>query len=332
MRRFTAKASRSSAGTSPHVMRYKTGPLSDRETDVLGYLARLRYLSAAQLGEFLFAGFAVTARSRFVMTHRVLTSLRRRGLALMTARMFGGPTDGTLYPVYCLTSAGRRIARTRYPALPAWRLKSPGTLLIRRAIAIADVLLAFRGAARAHDDHELESWECDWQAAARLGSSTVSPEAYLVYRAAQRRIHFLLEVDLGSDHTLEVGRRFRRYVDLCDAASWRARLAVWPLVLVLAETEARATQLRRVCELVASGPRRRAAAASFRFAAVADVTADASVDREIWQIVGSDARMSLVVDGMASLDSPAPVTPSANGETDGSILSSSIPRQPRAPS
>lgn len=313
-------------------MRYKTVPLSDRETEVLGYLARLRYLSAAQLGEFLFAGSAVTARSRFVMTHRVLISLRRRGLATMTARMFGGPADGALYPVYRLTSAGRRLARQRYPALPAWRLKSSGALLIRQALVVADVLLAFRCAARAHDDHELESWECDWQTTARLGSSAVAPNAYLVCRVAQRRIHLLLEVDLGTDHTLEIGRTFRRYVDLYDGASWRARLPVWPLVVVLAERATRAAQLRRVCELAASGPRRRAAAASFRFATVGDVTADASVDREIWQIMGSETRVSLMVDGPASLNSPAPVTPSGPEKTDGSILSSSIPRQPRAAS
>ncbi len=333
MARSTAVSARPGAGTSALLMRYTTVPLSDRETEVLAYLARLRYLSAAQVSEFLFAGSAVTARSRLVMTHRVLQSLRRRGLAAMTTRMFGGPSEGALYPVYGLTSAGWRIARTQDPAMPSWRLKSSGALLIRRALATADVLLAIARAARAHDGHALASWECDWQAARRLGSSCVRPDAYVVYRAAHQRIHLLTEVDLGTDHTLEIGRRFSRYLDLCEGGAWQAQIPVWPLVLVLAETRARATQLRRVCELaVARPPRRSAASATFRFATLGHLTADASVERAIWQVVGSEARVSLLADTPASLDSPAPVIPSGPEKTDGSILSSSIPRQSRAAS
>jgi len=68
--------------------------LSDREEQILALVARLRFLTAAQLADFLFGGSTMTARSRTVLTQRALAALKRAGLIASQPRIVGGPEFG----------------------------------------------------------------------------------------------------------------------------------------------------------------------------------------------------------------------------------------------
>lgn len=276
------------AGTSSRSHTFGIRPVTVREGAALQHLLRLRFLSARQLAEFVFDGSGVSSRSQLVMTWRLIAALRRQGLVAITLRMIGGPGAGSDRPAYYLTATGQRLARSVSPGARRARLKSPGTVLVRHALATADVLLAFRRSARSQADHELVAWECDWQAAMALGSSLVVPDAYLLYRVAEQRLHAFVEIDLGTEHTRFVAEKMRQYLELQRAGSWRARFPVWPLVLIVAETDARVVQLRRVSEAVVSreGGGLGSAASSFRFARLAEVTDERGPLQRIWQVIG----------------------------------------------
>lgn len=272
---------------------------SPHQAEVVLQLATFRFLAAAQIADLVFETSTASARSRMVMAGRLLAALRERGVVTATPRLVGGFGGGSSRPVYYLTPQGYRLARLLNPATPARRLKSPGTFLIRHALITADVALAFRRAARQRELHELVAWECDWQAALGTGRSVLVPDAYLVYGVGARRLHAWLEVDLGTEHTSFFASKIRRYLALYRSGTWRARLPIWPLVLVVAESEARAAQLRRVTESVLESHadrRRLADAVPFAFAAVADLLASAGAFGAIWQRAGAPGRASVMPD------------------------------------
>jgi Replication-relaxation len=270
-------------------------PVTDREAHVLQHLWRLRFLTAVQVTELVFSGSGLTARSQEEMTRRLLSSLKRRGLVATMPRSVGGPLAGEVRPVYYLTAEGLATARSLWPGPSPRKLRSSGTFLARHAIATAQVVLAFRRAALANPAHELVGWECDWQAALPLGSRLVEPDAYLLYRVGERRLHAFLEIDMATEHTRLIAMKVRRYLDVHRGGSWRVRFTVWPLVLVIAETESRVTQLRRVTEAVAAmAGGEWDSGASFRFATLAAVTGAQGPLGAIWQPLGSAERAALI--------------------------------------
>jgi hypothetical protein len=309
--------------------------LSDREEDVLTHLARLHFLTARQVEAFLYGSSALTSRSKTVMTQRLIYALKRRGLVAMRARTIGGPDFGEGRPTYHLTADGLRKSRPLLPGMPTHRRQSLGPSLARHALATAEVILAFRRTAQAQPDHELVGWECDWQAAFPLGSSILEPDAYLLYRAEERRLHAVVEVDMGTEHSGFVARKMRRYLELHRSGGWRARLPVWPAIVVVTPSQARLVQLRRLAQAVALLPGGQSdAGASFTFASIDELTGEPGPLGPIWQRLkggrdllfskpgaNDDNVMTSEFDPHHSLvHSRMPAAPSEVEETDGSNL------------
>jgi len=214
-----------------------------RDSEAIRLLALRRFLIRPQLEELLFAGSTLTPRSRQVVTWRLLARLQRRGHFAATPRQTGGAVAGSTLPGYFLTPAGLRLAAAFCPDLPARRPARRATFLFAHSLATTEVELAFRRAARAHPWHELQLWESDWQIAMRVGRSAVVPDARFVYRIARREYHAFIEVDLGTEGTRFFGRKVGRYLDLYRGGAWRAYVPVWPRILIVTSTDARAASL-----------------------------------------------------------------------------------------
>src|SRR5207245_4953599 len=135
-------------------------------------------------------GSAVRALSRPVLTRRILSRLKARGLIGSTPRLVGGPGGGSAHLAYSLTESGRLIAGVREDGLPA---RFRGTLFVPHALMSAEAALAFRRAARANREHELIEWQSDWQVAERLGPSPVVPDGHLIYATAMCEINAFVE-------------------------------------------------------------------------------------------------------------------------------------------
>jgi hypothetical protein len=262
-----------------------------REREVLLQLASFRYLSQAQIDELLLAGSAATRPSREVIVKRVLRRLRARGFVSATARLVGGPGAGSARVAYFLTTVGYRYAQTLNPSLPARRMTLRGTFFMAHGMTTAEVLLALRRAAATSCGHEIVSWECDWAVAFRVGTNTIVPDAYLLYRTPRVELAAFIEVDLGTEGTRRFARKMSRYVSLYRSGLWRDRLGVWPVVLTITTSTIRATALRRATEPLLSSQSdgtRLVQATEFDFCALTDFLGQPGPLGCIWQVAGRD--------------------------------------------
>lgn len=270
--------------------------LSSRDIDVLVLTASYRYLSRHQFERFLFVGSSLRPTSLNTSGWRILQRLIARGLLAHTPRLVGGPAGGSNAVAYFLTRAGYRVALSLNPSLPAKRLPSRGTFLMRHALMTAEIALAFREAARERPGHEVMSFENDWAVALKLDSSFVVPDAYLVYSTGVAILHAFIEVDLGTEGTRFFRRKVERYIRLYQSARWSKELTIWPTILVVTETSARATMLQEATEAALSAPflERVARAMSFRFATLADLVRPNGLFAAIWRVAGRDGLHELV--------------------------------------
>lgn len=265
-----------------------TNLLSKRERDALLLLGCYRYLGRSQIQEFLLGDSQTTPLSREVIGKRVIGGLRSRGLVAATRRLVGGPGGGSTRLGYFLSLAGVKLARSLNPDIPLRRSVSGGTFLMQHALMTADLALAFRRDARQHPGHELVLWECDWQAAPHLGSSPVVPDARIVYATGDRELDALIEVDLGTEGTRFFARKIFRYVDLFRSGSWRKRMTIWPAILTVTPTEARAVALQRCTETVLAAQADRdtlRAQTEFAFAALPRIAASGTL-AAVWRVAG----------------------------------------------
>ena len=155
----------------------------------------------------------------------------------------------------------------------------------------AEVALAFRQAARSNPGHELLDWECDWQAFERLGAKLVVPDAHLVYSTAEWILDAFIEVDLATEGSRVFAWKIRRYLDLYRGGTWRKNLKVWPIVLTIAPSSARARILRRVTETVLARElfrERLMRAMEFSFTTLDDVLGLGGPLGTIWSVAGKN--------------------------------------------
>ncbi|HJQ21973.1 MAG TPA: replication-relaxation family protein [Gemmatimonadaceae bacterium] len=219
-------------------------PGPGRDDEVLHQIATRRFLTRLQLQELLHADSTLTPRSRAVVTWRVLGRLQRLGFVAATTRNAGGVPAGSSAPAYYLTTPGMRRVALSLRDLPRRRPAARGTFLLAHSLLANEIELSFRRTARAATDEELQLWESDWQIAMRLGEgASIVPDARLVYRCGQKRLHAFLEVDVGTEGTRYFAKKIPRYLDLYRSSAWRTFIPVWPLVLTVTPTDTRAQSL-----------------------------------------------------------------------------------------
>jgi hypothetical protein len=279
---------------------------SARDTQTVRYLGMYRFLSRAQIEEFVVGDTTLTPRSREVITWRILKRLRDLRLVTTNAVQAAEPEAMPTRIAYFLTAGGRRVFRALEPEAPRWRVGVEGTFLLAHALMVAEIALAFLRHTRAHPNAGGLSWECEWQLAESLAGLRVFPDARLLYETERRRIHAFIEADRGSEGSRFFGRKIERYLDLYRQDSWRARLPVWPLVLTVTRTARRASELCRATDAIFSG---RAEATrisrAFRFTSLDALRGDAGPFAEIWQVAERTGRFPLIDEPAKSGDAAA---------------------------
>jgi hypothetical protein len=277
-----------------------------RETQTLLLLACYRYLSQRQLAAFLFDGNdSIKPLSRQVVTRRILSRLQGRNLLAATTRLIGGPVGGSTRLAYSLTSSGAQLAGDLNGEIPLRRRPTRGTFLTQHALATADVALAFRRSALGRPGHEVIEWECDQQAAQRLGTSVVVPDAHLVYATETQELDAFIEVDLGTEGTRFFARKIERYLELYRSGTWRERLPVWPIVLTVAPTEHRALALQRATEALLrsqSDEARLRQETEFAFCSLHRLVLDGP-SSAIWRVAGREG-LTRLFSGVIGNESP----------------------------
>lgn len=249
----------------------------------LGLLAGFRALRFAQLQTFLFAEHPFTEESRRVVTHRVVRSLRDRGLA---AGVIVSDARGAMVSrAYVLTGSGRRLYGASEPAYPARRLRAPGSVLVAHALLLADIALAFRAHALDLGDLDL-IWEADWAAVTRLGTQGVIPDAFVTLERGGWRVRAFIEADRSTEHDAAFTRKIRRYIRLYLADDWRSRLRTWPLVLTVTTSEERAQRLAELAHATLRAESVTRIAQTFRCTSLERLERDGPL-AAIWRVGGS---------------------------------------------
>jgi len=268
--------------------------LGEREETALSLLARFHFLTRSQLQAFLFPDGVHSEASARVMTRRVLQRLTSQGLISRTRRFIGGACGGSGQHAYFPTTSGARLLSS-----PEARRQAPrGSFLLRHALAVADVALSFKAAAL-HRGERLASFECDREAAQRIGSKTLVPDAFLIYEAKDVELHAFLEVDLGTVGSRQFARKVETYLSLWRTGAWQEAHGLWPTVLVVVPDEARLRLLLRATEaLLRRQPDEVAAQTEFAFATASDIRAKGPLS-PIWEVAGRTGRQGLLEGGAA---------------------------------
>jgi hypothetical protein len=248
-----------------------------------------------------------------VLAWRVLGQLQRDGYVRATPRQLGGIAGGSGLPAYFLTAAGLRVAATVLADLPRRRPARRAAFLAPHSVMTTEIELAFRRAATANTHQELVFWEADWQIAMRVGDLAVVPDARLVYRIGEWRNHLFIEADLGTEGTRFFARKIARYVQLYESGRWREFLRVWPRVLTVTLTDARAASLERASEaLLTSRYPYSAPRLSFFFVSLDDLRSGGI--SAACRVVNAQGRKPLL--DVAEITARAATPRSANDSTD----------------
>lgn len=259
-------------------------PNDARTSRVLRLLAAFRALRRVQLEAFLFDGQARNGDSQRVLVNRVLRVLRERGL-VQAVVLPGAVTAGAGSRAYALTAAGQRLYAASDASYPVRRLRTPSTVLLEHAVALADIALAFGDAATRTGDTAL-CWETDWEAVARLGSAVVIPDAFVTLERQGWRTRAFIEVDRATERVAAFERKVERYVELYLRDAWRASFGTWPLILTITTSDAHARSLCRLAERVTCHGGGARIAHSFRFACFDGVRRTGPL-APIWQVAGT---------------------------------------------
>lgn len=265
-------------------------PLSRREREVLTLLARFRFLTRRQIQAFLFESKNNTKPlSAEVMTLRLTKRLLDKGLISRTNRGVGGPAGGSTSFVYFLTHDGGDAV----PISLGRRAIPRGTFLLRHSLAAGEVVLAFMRSAAASAGHALVEVATDWECAERLGHGVIVPDLFLTYATLREEILAFVEVDLGTAGSRFFRRKIDRYLALHRSATWEKTLGIWPVVLTVTPTDARARLLRGVTERALAADPGTARVTEFAFTSLPRLAEHGPL-AAVWEIAGGSGRVGLL--------------------------------------
>ena len=236
--------------------------LSERDLAIAAMLRRLRLMSARQVERLFFTDHA-SAPAAARICRRVLQRLVGEGVLVRLERRIGGVRAGSASFIYALGPVGQRLL-TDGPH----RWREPGAAFTHHTLAISELVVGLHACGA----RELLSFSAEpecWRAfsSAKHGDETLKPDLYVVTATREEEFSFFVEVDRGTHSLRSIQRKCRIYLRHFAAGVEQASTGVYPKVIFLTETEARASkldatigQLKRPelfdVDLLAEGPQR----------------------------------------------------------------------------
>ena len=190
-----------------------------------------------------------TAGAATKATMRVLTRLADHGVIAHLERRIGGVRHGSQGYIWQLTSTGATIQRTRRGETGRRRYTEPSVLFTDHTLAVAEIAVIIRDLATAGDlevlalQTEPDCWR-DYLGPHGL-TQTLKPDLYSVTAAGEFEDHLFLEADQGSEHLPQILTKCRAYAAYHATGAEQQRSGVFPLVLWVTASAARAAQIRR---------------------------------------------------------------------------------------
>jgi Replication-relaxation len=216
--------------------------LTARDWAVLEDVARCRLLTGRQLQLLHFGTDETSARA----VRRLLARLAQQRILARLSRRIGGVRAGSSGYVYGLGVIGHRLLHPDRPGRPLHEVKD-GFLM--HTLAISDVYVSLRQAEQ-RGSLELLRVELEPQCWRRLdsvnGADWLKPDMHVVFGIGDEALHSFVEVDRGTEHSPALLRKLKQYETAYRIGSIEAAAGVFPRVVWVVPTEARATLLRRL--------------------------------------------------------------------------------------
>ena len=223
--------------------------LSERDMQVLQYVAQLRLLAALQIQALLFPDERhATPQTAARCCRRGLERLTAEGLLARLERRIGGSRAGSASYVYALTSLGQRVLDL---AEPRRRLSEPSAFFVDHTLAVADLLVRLVLASW-EGKIELREWQAEpacWRRVSTLGGGMVlRPDLYAMLEVDDYEIRWFVEVDRGTAHLPTLLRKCRLYNTYYKNGVEQREHDVFPRVLWVVTDAGRGDRLRQAIE------------------------------------------------------------------------------------
>lgn len=228
--------------------------LSERDRGVMGFVAEFRLASAEQLRRAFFpASEFATPPTADRCCRRVLHRLTRTRVLNRLERRVGGLRAGSDGFIYGLGPVGFRMTQPEGRSRP--RAFEPSPQFIHHQLAVSHLAVELMQAARQdavsalHLEGEPRSWRMLPGQRSRAGM--LRPDMHVRLRSGDVEMSWFVEIDRGTTHVPALIRKCVLYESYYRAGVEQAEHGVFPRVIWVAPTGARA-------ERIAAGVGRRA--------------------------------------------------------------------------
>lgn len=225
--------------------------LTDRDIRVLEDLERFRLLTTRQIQRLHLPakpyGDHATVSAATRGTTRILTRLERLKAVARLERRIGGQEHGSALTIWQLGYSGERYLRQRRGETARAQYLEPGRQFASHMLAIAEVavMLGEHAGAGWFEILDLATEPACWRTfTAGSSAITLKPDLFVVTADHTTETHSFIEVDLGTEHLPAVLRKCRTYQRYYRAGEEQARHGLFPAVVWLVPTTARARAIQ----------------------------------------------------------------------------------------
>jgi len=224
--------------------------LTERDGELLRDVEKYRLLTTRHIQRLHFDPAHPTPTASARACNRTLARLREAGLIKALDRRIGGVRAGSAGFVWYLGPAGDRILRSLDHDRTSGRrnYKEPSRHFVEHTLAIAELAVETIEAGRHGDVEvlELQTEPASWQQSlSQFGTlQTLKPDLRLVTARGDYEEHWFIEADLASEHMPVIVRQCKAYEAFRATGRYQAAHGLFPAVLWVTPTEARAAAIR----------------------------------------------------------------------------------------
>ncbi len=218
--------------------------LGERDLAVLADVEKYRLLTTQQIQRLHFAEHHRTSTAGLRACGRVLARLRDHDLLRCLERRIGGVRRGSAGYIWYLGPAGERLLRHQRGRTHRRRYSEPSRHFVNHTLTVADLAIRLIEGSRAgaFEILTLQTEPGNWQQylSPTGAPQWLKPDLYAITAAGDFEDHWYIEADLDTEHLPVVLKQCAAYQAYLASGRHQAAHGVFPVVLWVAPTAARA--------------------------------------------------------------------------------------------
>lgn len=224
--------------------------LIERDYELLASVEKYRLLTTKQVQRLHFNQNHPSQLAAARACSRALVRLRKLGVIKSLERRIGGARSGSAGFVWYLGPAGERLLRDRDPDAMRGRrnYREPSRHFVDHTLAVTELAVETIEAGRrgAIEVLQIETEPASWQQSlSRHGTvQWLKPDLRIVTGTADEEFHWFVEADRASEHLPVIVRQCQAYETFRASGRYQAAHGLFPAVLWVVPTPARAAALR----------------------------------------------------------------------------------------